>query len=91
MGTDNQDIIGENVYELMMVIFPLMKLAWKQNYEPLLNIEFPWSQNLPHVGPVAGPVQFITPDDILKSLRRLKNVKAAGPSSCCLRNVESYP
>ena len=81
MVTDNQDIIGENVYELMMV----------KNYEPLLNIEFPWSQNLPHVGPVASPVQLITPDDILKSLRRLKNVKAAGPSSCCLRNVESYP
>ena len=46
----------------------------------MLNIAFPWSQNLPHVDPFAGPVQFITPDDVLKSLRRMKNGKATGPS-----------
>ena len=46
----------------------------------MLNIEFPWSQNLPHVDPVAGPVQFITPDGVLKSLWRMKNGKATGPS-----------
>ena len=34
------------------------KLAWKQQYEYLLNIEFPWSQNLSHVDPVAGHAQF---------------------------------
>ena len=33
------------------------KLAWKQHYERLLNIEFPWS----HVDPVVSPAQFITP------------------------------
>ena len=27
---------------------------------------FLWSQNLPHVDPVAGPAHFITPDDVLK-------------------------
>ena len=43
------------------------KLAWKQ-HKRLLNIDFLWSQNLPHVDPVAGPAQFITPDHILKSL-----------------------
>ena len=56
------------------------KLAWKQHYERLFNIEFPWSQNLPHVYPAPGPTQFITPDDILKSLRRMKNRKVDGPS-----------
>ena len=44
------------------------------------NIEFPWSQYLPHVNTVAGPAQFITPDDLSKSLKRMKNGKAAGPS-----------
>ena len=43
-------------------------------------MEFPWSQNLPYVDPVAGPAGFITPDDVLKSLRGMKNEKAAGPS-----------
>ena len=56
------------------------KLAWKQHYERLLNIEILWSQNLPHVDPVAGPAQFITPDHILKSLRCMKNGKANGIS-----------
>ena len=37
------------------------KLAWKQHYERLLNIEFPWS----HVDPVVSPAQFIT----LKTLK----------------------
>ena len=46
----------------------------------MLNIQFPCSQNLPHVNPVAGPAQFITPDEILKSLRHMKNGKATGPS-----------
>ena len=46
----------------------------------MFNIEFPWSQNLPHVYPAPGPAQFITPDDILKSLRRMKNRKVDGPS-----------
>ena len=55
------------------------KLAWKQHYERLLTIEFPWSENLPHVDLVAGPAQFITPDNLLKSLRRMKNGKAADP------------
>ena len=45
-----------------------------------MNIEFPWSQNLPHVDPVSDPAQFITPDDVLKSLRHMKNGKEAGPS-----------
>ena len=38
----------------------------KQHYERLLNIDFAWSQNLPHVHPVAGPAQFITPYEVLK-------------------------
>ena len=38
-----------------------------------------WSQNLPHVDPVAGPAQFITADYILKSLRHMKNGKVVEP------------
>ena len=35
------------------------KLVRKQDYERLLNIKFLWSQNLPHVDPVASPAQFM--------------------------------
>ena len=67
------------------------KLAWKQHYERLLNIEFPQSQNLPHVDPVAGPAQFITPDDVFKSLRRMKNGKADGPSGVFAEMLKAAP
>ena len=66
------------------------KLAWK-NYERLLNIEFPWSQNLPHDDPVAGPAQLITPYDILKSLRHMKNGKVAGPSRVVAEMLKAVP
>ena len=57
----------------------------------MLNIEFLRSQNLPHVDPVAGPVQFITPDDVFKSLRRMKNKKAAGPSGVATDMLKAAP
>ena len=56
-----------------------------------MNIEFPWSQNLPHVDPVADPAQFITPDDVLKSLRRMKNGKAAGSSGIVPEMLKAAP
>ena len=73
-----------------MVIFLFEKLAWKQHYKRLLNVESLWSQDLPYVDPVADPAQFITSDDILKSLRHKKNGKAVGLRTVC-RNVESCP
>ena len=70
MRSENQDVIGEKCIRgddgNLSLDDALKKLAWKQHYERLLNIEFPSSQNLPHVDPIAGPAQFVTPDDILK-------------------------
>ena len=57
----------------------------------MLNIEFPWSQNFPHVDPVADPAHFITPDDLLKSLRRTKNGKAAGLSGVAAEMLKAAP
>ena len=77
MHTESQDVIGEKSIRSdegnLSLDDASKKPARKQHYERLLNIEFLWSQNPPHVDPVAGPVQFITPDDMLKSLRRMKN------------------
>ena len=57
----------------------------------LLNIEFPWFQNLRHVDPVAGPELFITRYDVLESLRRRKNGKAAGPSGAVTEMLKTAP
>ena len=57
----------------------------------MLNIEFLWSQNLHHVDLVAVPAQFITPDDILKSLRHMKNGKVAGPSGVVSEMMKVAP
>ena len=96
MHTKNQDVIGEKCIRSDDVKLSLdeasKKLAWKQHYECLLNIEFPQSQNLPHhVDPVVGPAQFIIPDDALKSLRRIKNGKAAGPSGVVAEMLKAAP
>ena len=56
-----------------------------------MNIEFPRSQSLPHVDPVAGPAQFITPDDVLKSPRRMNSGKAVGPSGVVSKMLKAAP
>ena len=103
MHTENQDVIREKRIQgddgNISLDDASKKLAWKQNYERLLNIEFLWSQNLPCVDPaqfitpdeVAGPAQFITPDDVMKSLRRMKNGKATGPSGVVAEIMEAAP
>ena len=56
MLTENQDIIGEKCIRgdngNLSLDDASKKLAWKQHYERLLNIGFPWYQNLQHVDPV---------------------------------------
>ena len=95
MRTENQDVIGEKFIRGDDGNFSIddtsKNLAWKQHCERLLNIEFPRSQNLPHVDPVAGPAQFITSDDVLKSLRPMKNRKAAGTSGVVAEMLKDAP
>ena len=84
MRTENQDVIREKCIGgddgNLSLDEASKKLAWKQYYEHLLNVEFTWSQNLPHVDDVVSLAQVIIPDNVLKSLRRMINGKAAGPS-----------
>ena len=47
MHTENHDVIGEKCIQEddgnLSLDDTSKKLAWKQHYEQLLNIEFPWS------------------------------------------------
>ena len=57
----------------------------------MLNIDFTWSQNLPHVDDVVSLAQVIIPDNVLKSLRRMKNGKAARPSGVVAEMLKAAP
>ena len=41
--------------------------------------------NVPNIDPVVRPAHFATPRDILKSLRRMKNGKTAGPTGVVIK------
>ena len=94
MQTENQDVIGEKCIggdDGSLSLGDTSKNPVWKHYEHLLNTEFLWSQNLLHVHSVDGPAQFITADDILKSLRCTKNGKAAGPSGFVAEMLKAAP
>ena len=58
-----------------------MKEAWKEHYEHLLNVEFPWNpKDLSEESPVEGPSKPITLEMITKAITKMASGKAAGPS-----------
>lgn len=85
MKRENQDVIGEKCIRdddgVMALDDESKKTAWKQHYERLLNVEFPWNpDHLSPAHPVSGaPVQ-ITEKMVQESIKRMKVGKAAGPS-----------
>ena len=57
------------------------KEAWREHYERLLNVEFPWNpEDLSEESPVEGPSQPITLEMITKAISKMASGKAAGPS-----------
>ena len=55
--------------------------AWKEHYERLLNVEFPWSpEDLSKESPVEGHSEPITVEMITKAISKMASGKAAGPS-----------
>ena len=59
------------------------KEAWKEHYERLLNVEFPWNpEDLSVESPVEGPSEPITLEMITKAINKMASGKAAGPSGC---------
>ena len=53
--------------------------AWKQHYERLLNVEFPWeSDNLDMGSPKEGPVPLIKKSAVEEALKKMKDGKAPG-------------
>ena len=56
------------------------KVAWKQHYERLLNVEFSWSPEDLTADPVVGPPIHIDVEMVVKAITKMKTGKAAGLS-----------
>jgi exonuclease III len=85
MKRDNQDVVGEkpvkNDAGELSLDEDAMKSAWKEHYERLLNVEFPWNpEDLSVESPVEGPSEEITSKMISNAINKMGMGKAAGPS-----------
>ena len=57
------------------------KEAWREHYERLRNVEFPWNpEDLSEESPVEGPSEPITLEMITKAISKMASGKAARPS-----------
>ena len=85
MHRDNQDVMGEkpvkNDAGQLSLDEEAKKEAWREHYERLLNVEFPWNpEDLSEESPVEGPSEPITLEMITKAISKMASGKAAGPS-----------
>ena len=85
MRRDNQDVMGEkpvkNDVGQLLLDEEAKKEAWREHYERLLNVEFPWNpEDLSEESPVEGPSEPITLEMITKAISKMASGKAAGPS-----------
>ena len=85
MCRDNQDVMGEkpvkNNAGQLSLDEESKKEAWKEHYERLLNVEFPWNpEDLSEESPVEGPSEPITLEMITKAITEMASGKPARPS-----------
>ena len=84
MCRDNQDVMGEkpvkNDAGQLSLDEESKKKAWKEHYERLLNVEFPWNpEDLSEESPVESPSEPITLEMITKAITKMASGKAARP------------
>ena len=73
MKQENKDIVGEKCIRdddgVLAFNEEEKKKVWKQHYERLLNVEFPWrEEDLSTANPVLGPPLLVTKDMVVKSI-----------------------
>ena len=94
MKNESQDIIGEKCVRDdngVPVFDDASKCAaWKSHYENLLNVEFPWDkEKLTASYPVAGPPIWITLEQVIESICKMKVGKAAGPTGVAAEMIQN--
>ena len=85
MRRDSQDVMGEkpvkNDAGQLSLDEEAKKEAWKEHYERLINVEFPWNpEDLSEESPVEGPSEPITLEIITKAISKMASGKAARAS-----------
>ena len=94
MRRENQDVVGEKPVKNDLGELSLddtsKQRAWKEHYERLLNVEFPWNpEDLSDELPVEGPAVPVTEEMISKAIGKMKFGKAAGPSGIVAEMLKS--
>ena len=92
----NQDIVGEKCVKdddnKLAYSDTAKKNAWKQYYQRLLNVEFPWDEtSLSQIEPSIGPVPFITANMVLPSIQKMKLGKSLGLSYVIVEMLKASP
>ena len=85
MRRDSQVVMGEkpvkNDAGQLSLDEEVKKEAWKEYYERLLNVEFPWNPfGRSEERTVEGPSESITVEMITKAISKMALAKAAGQS-----------
>ena len=63
--------------------------AWKEHYEQLLNVEFPWDpDSVSPAPPVEGPTMYIAADMAKVARGKMKLGKAPGLSCLCAEMLD---
>ena len=89
----NQDIVGEecvkDVDNKLVYSDAAKKNVWKQHYQCLLNIEFPWDEtSLSQIEPSIGPAPFVTANMVLMINTENEIRRINGPFKCHCGNVK---
>ena len=92
----NQDIVGEKCVKgddnKLAYSDTAKKNAWKQHYQRLLNVEFPWDEtSLSQTEPSIGPTPFIAANMVLSSIQKVKLGKSPGPSNVIAEMLKASP
>ena len=91
---ENQDVIRENCIKndegKLAFTDEERLLAWKNHYNRLLNVEFPWDpETLDKQEPVPGPAIRITEHMVYSAIKSTKAGKAAGPSEVVVEMIQA--
>ena len=90
----NKDVTRENCVcddDRNLTISDEAKLhAWKEDYQRLLNVEFPWDKNsLNNSVVVEGTPTFVTENIMTEVIKKMKLRKAGGPSGVIVEMIKA--
>ena len=88
-----EDVVGEkpvkNDAGEMSMSEEAKQIAWAEDYERLLNVEFDWDpDHLSKERPLEGLPIPITIDMVKKAISKMKSGKAAGPSGIVVEMIK---